>query len=182
MHHNRFQHLLKIVITGTESTGKTTLVQALAQHFQTVWVPEYARRYIAELVRPYQEADLLQIAKGQLQHEDALSNRATNGLLFCDTDLLTIKIWSQDKFGRCHPWILEQISLRKYDYYLLCNPDVPWEYDEQREDPYRRAALHATYLNELKKNGTPWAEITGIGEERLKNAIKIVSSFTQQYQ
>ena len=94
----------KIIITGPESSGKTTLAKALAAHFKTVSVPEFAREYIDQLGRPYVESDLLEIAKGQLRLENEMAKRASN-FLFCDTDLITIKIWALDKFGKCDPWI-----------------------------------------------------------------------------
>jgi nicotinamide riboside kinase len=93
----------KIIITGPESTGKTTLAQQLAQHYQTVWVPEYSRDYIAQLNRSYEEDDLLEIAKGQVRREDEMVAKHTPDLLICDTSLLVIKVWSKVKYQRCHP-------------------------------------------------------------------------------
>ena len=157
----------KIVLIGPESTGKTSLAKALALHFKEAWVPEYARKYIAELGRNYIEADLLAIAKGQLKLEDSFAKRANN-YLFCDTNLIVIKIWANYKYGKCHPWILQQIKQRSYDFYFLCGTDVPWEYDLQRENPNNRAALYALYKAELLQMNCPFVELRGSLPERLE--------------
>ena len=74
----------KIVVIGGESTGKSTLCEQLASHYETVWVTEFAREYLEQLGREYVEQDLLQIAKGQLNAEDEAITKA-NQFLFCDT-------------------------------------------------------------------------------------------------
>ena len=142
--------LLKIVLTGPESSGKTTLAKALAAHYQTVWVPEYARNYLEPLGLDYQEEDLLHIAKGQLDLEEQFANQS-KGLLFCDTGLIVLKIWSEYRFGRCHPWILEQLQHRHYDLYLLCSPDIPWHYDPLRQNALDRELLFELYPKEMEQ-------------------------------
>lgn len=134
-----------IVITGPESSGKTTLASQLANHFGTLWLPEYAREYIDKLNRPYAESDLLAIAKEQNEREQDLVLKSKD-LLFLDTSLEVIKIWSEHKYGRCHPWILDQIQHQDHTLFLLCRPDIPWEYDPQREDPENREAIFELYL------------------------------------
>ena len=163
----------KIVLTGPESTGKTTLAQQLASHFQTIWVPEFARSFIDELKRPYEEKDLLKIAKGQVELEDELFQKA-NGFLFCDTDLIVIKIWSEYQFGNCHPWVLQQIQERTYDLHILCGTDVLWEPDPQREHPHDREKLYFLYKKELEYFNKNYIEITGNEEFRLKSVIEIL--------
>jgi NadR type nicotinamide-nucleotide adenylyltransferase len=164
---------LKITITGPESSGKTTLARQLAQTFDTRWVPEYAREYIDQLERPYRESDLLEIARGQVAREDEYAQK-NQALLFCDTSLEVIKIWSEFRFQRCHPWILEQLQKRQPDLYLLCAPDLPWEYDPQRENPDDRDALFDIYREELA--GQHVVEIWGEGEERIQLATKAAES------
>lgn len=168
----------KIAVTGPESTGKSVLSKKLAQEFDTVWVPEFAREYLLNLPDSsnYKEEDLLNIAKGQLESEDRLANSATD-ILICDTDLLVIKIWSEFKYNRCHPWILEQINKRKYDLYLLCNIDIPWEYDPLRENPGLRKYFYNKFLRELSSIEAPFVEVKGEFNKRLKtsiNAIKLL--------
>ena len=112
-----------IVITGPESTGKTTLCKQLAAHFDTQWIPEFARSYIDDLNRPYLKKDLLEIAKGQMELEKKTTQKS-NKPVFLDTSLEVIKIWSEYKYGICDDWILEQLKKRKHFLYLLCQPDI----------------------------------------------------------
>ena len=169
---------MKIVITGPESTGKSTVAEQLAAHYNTKWVPEYAREYIKGLNRPYTYEDLLEIAKGQIQLEDQESANSSD-LLICDTDLIVIKIWSAHVFGKVDPWILQQIEEREYDYYLLMNIDLPWEPDPQREHPHLRDFFMDWYRNELAEYGKAFSEISGSEENRMKAAIKVIDKFLE---
>lgn len=166
--------ILRVAIVGPESTGKTTLAQGLAAHLQTNWVPEFARQYLEELGRDYVQADLVTIAKGQLQTEDKKSQDASRYLI-CDTNLLVIKIWSEYKYGAMDPWIEDRMLERSYDLYLLTACDVPWEYDEQRENPLDRKILFERYLDFLKHRDLPFHVLAGNREERLKAALQIIS-------
>lgn len=100
-------------------------------------------------------------------------------LLFVDTDMYIMKVWCEYVFGKCHPFILEQIATRKYDLYLLCNPDLPWEPDVLREypDEASRIELYGIYKNLLQNQPTPFIEITGSYDERLQKAITAVNNF-----
>lgn len=165
--------ILKIALTGPESTGKTTLAEQLAGHYNTLWVPERARSYLEELKKPYKEKDLLEIARQQMEMEDELAKKA-NKLLFCDTELIVMKIWSQVKYGHVHPWIQEEMLKKRYDHYLLLYPDLSWEPDPQREHPHLREQMFRLYQGELKFLKRPYSIIQGEGEERLQAAIKAV--------
>lgn len=165
---------LRIAITGPESTGKSMLAQSLAQHYQSPWVPEYAREYLAQLGRPYREEDIVTIARGQFTREEAEASSATN-FLFCDTELLVTYIWSMFKFGRCDSWIVEQMQQHPYDYYLLCDIDLPWEPDPLREHPGQREALFSLYRSELEKQMRPFGIVKGYGEERVRCAIRLLN-------
>ena len=167
---------LKIAITGPESTGKSTLAEGLASHYNTLWVPEFAREYINQLNRPYNQNDILEIAKGQIKNESFLFSQIKN-FLFCDTELMVTKIWSEVKYNSCDPWIMEKIAQNHYDLFLLCNIDLPWADDPQREHPHMRKLLFDLYLNEITKRELPFVIISGIDAERLKNAIKAVNDF-----
>lgn len=167
--------LKKVVVIGPESTGKSTLSQDLANYFVCHWVPEYARTYIEQLGKPYNYDDLLEIAKGQVELEEEESKKAKD-LLICDTDLHVIKVWSQHKFGKVHPWIEQQISERKYDLYLLTDIDIPWENDPQREhpEPEKREYFFEIYRNGVINSGIPYMIISGSFEERLNKSIEFI--------
>lgn len=168
----------KVVITGPECSGKSTLSQALAGSLGVQWVPEMARPYLDALGRPYGEADLLRIAELQLgTEEERVAVQPNAPLLICDTDLITIRIWGEEKFGRSDPWIVEQTEERPYALWLLCKPDIPWVFDPQRENPHDRDRLFAVYRQTLEALGKPFAVICGEGAERLELALEAVGRF-----
>lgn len=165
--------LLRIGIVGPECTGKSELAEFLAGHYRTNWVPEYARGFIDNLVRPYTKEDLTLIAHGQLRLEDVWSTDA-NRLLICDTTLLVIKIWSEFKFGVCDPEIIQHHADTKYDLHLLTNIDIPWKDDPQREHPDKRETLFQLYKQELETMKVPFIEISGERDDRRKNAVAAI--------
>lgn len=166
----------RIAITGPESTGKSELAQNLSAFYNTTWVPEHARDYIENLNHPYNQNDLLKIAKGQCALEEKKMKQA-NQILFCDTELIVIKIWSEHAFKECDPWILREIERMPYDLYLLCNIDIPWKNDPQREHPNLREYFFNLYKKELEARKLPFKIISGIGKQRLENAIKEVNDY-----
>jgi len=171
------EQLKKIAIIGPESTGKSTLTQQLAEHYKTVWCPEYARAYLNENGTNYTFEDLLKIAEGQLILEDTLQQEATNNLYFIDTEMYVMKVWCEYVFGKCHQFILDEIIERKYDLYLLCNVDLPWVADDLREYPDEapRKELYNIYKDILINQNTPWVDISGNYEERLTIAVNAVN-------
>jgi NadR type nicotinamide-nucleotide adenylyltransferase len=164
------ERIVKVAITGPESTGKSTLAAQLAAHFQTVWVPEFARSYIAELPQRYTPQDIENIARGQVAAVRKAMPTA-NQILFADTDLLVIKIWFTHAFGYCPAWILKALEKQNYDLYLLLDVDLPWEADEQREHPHLRQYFFDWYQQELEQYNFPFVRISGSQEERLENAL-----------
>lgn len=169
----------KIVIIGPESTGKSTLSQDLAGALQTVWVPEYARSYLEGLGREYTEADLLQIARGQLSLEDTLTATAKDYLV-CDTDLYVLKVWSEHSYGRCDTDLLRWIAERRYDLYLLTYIDIDWVDDPLREHPQpeMRKYFYNVYKDIVTNSSVPWLEVRGTRDERLAQALKGVESLS----
>jgi NadR type nicotinamide-nucleotide adenylyltransferase len=167
--------LKTVCITGPECTGKSDLSAFLASHYKTAWVAEYARAYLNKLNRPYEQHDLIKIAHGQtrLQQEWKID---AHRVLICDTDLLTIKIWSEFKYGTCDKEILHSLAQTKVDLYLLCFIDLPWENDPQREHPDKRQHFWQIYRNEVQKTGVPFTEISGAREERRKISIEAIDS------
>ena len=166
----------KIAITGPESTGKSTLSQQLADHYKTVWVPEFARSYIDQLDRPYEQKDLKTIAKGQLSLEQEMMHKA-NGLLICDTELTVINIWSEYKFGDTDPCIVSKCKENPYDLYLLMDIDLPWIFDKQREQPEKRQFFFDWFRREFEFRNLPYQIISGSSHLRFHNACQAIDSF-----
>ena len=166
--------MLKIIVTGPESSGKTTLCKALSEHYNLPFTKEFAREYLTDLGKNYLQEDLLEIAKGQLENEQLINNNQQISLH--DTDLITLKIWSNYKYGNCNNWILEQIEKQKVEnrFYLLCKPDLKWDYDPLRENPTNRNELLEIYKQELEKLGHKFLIIKG--EDRNEQAIEILST------
>lgn len=169
----------KIAVTGPESTGKSRLARQLADHYDTAYAPEYAREYIDRLDRDYVQQDITNIAKGQLAAELEAMKRARS-LLFCDTELIVTKIWSLHKYGSCDPWITGQIQENPYDLVLLCDVDMPWEPDPQREHPHLRSYFFDWFRRELNVYGLPYRIVRGMGKERLRNAIDAVEAYLSE--
>ena len=196
--------LKKIVAIGPESTGKSSLCTQLAQHYSTLWCPEYAREYLTIHGMNYTYEDLLRIATGQIELEEKYQSlvrvsepgvkttddsRLPNSsltihrsLLFIDTDMYVMKVWCEFVFGNCHQFILDQIAKRKYDLYLLCDIDLPWTRDELREYPDEgpRQKLYEIYKDTMQNQSTPWVEIKGSYEQRLQKAIDAVERILKE--
>ncbi len=177
----------KIVVIGPESTGKSTLCQQLAEHYETMWCPEFARDYLLTNGKDYEFENLLTIAKGQLSLESELEAKLEKQSetlleegghlpLFIDTDMYVMKVWCEFVFNKCHRFVLDQIVERKYDLYLLCNIDLPWVADELREYPdlETRRKLYHIYKDLMINQPVPWIDIRGNSEERLQRAINAV--------
>ena len=168
--------LVKVVLFGPESTGKTTLSQQLADHYKTVWVPEYAREYLQEKWDREQKTcepkDLLPIAYGQMSLENSLAKKA-NKLLVCDTDLLETKVYSEAYYlSYCDP-VLEEYALKNsYDLYLLTYIDIPWVKDDLRDKPDEREKMFAYFYETLKKYDRNFVTLKGNKQERLQSAIQ----------
>lgn len=165
--------MLKIAVTGPESTGKTELSEKLAAHYKTIVVPEYAREYLNRIDREYNFEDLDIIARHQIEQQEKLEKKA-NKILICDTELTVIKIWAEHKYKKCPEWLSQNLIKYSYDLYLLCDIDLPWEFDPQREHPNLRSYFFDLYLQELRQKKVNYAVISGKGEKRLQNAIRVI--------
>ncbi len=176
--------LVKVVLFGPESTGKTTLSRDLANHFDTVWVPEYAREYLQEKwdkeKKVCEPQDLLPIAYGQMRLENELAKKA-NKVLICDTDLLETKVYSEAYYvGHCDP-ILEEYALQnQYDLYLLTYIDVPWEKDDLRDKPGERERMFTYFKETLEKYERNFVTLKGDRERRLLAAIQHIQKLIAQ--
>jgi NadR type nicotinamide-nucleotide adenylyltransferase len=171
---------LKVVLFGPESTGKTTLSKQLARHYDSVWVPEFARAYLQEKWNNTKTTcapeDLMPIAEGQINSENHLAEKA-NKVLICDTDLLETKVYSEAYYvGSCDP-ILEKFALKNtYDMYFLTYIDVPWEADDLRDKPIERKEMFDFFKKTLIEHNRPFTILKGSSKERLKLATQIIDN------
>ena len=164
-----------IVITGAESTGKTTLTEQLANHFKTPFIPEIARGYIENLNRKYTFSDVETIAKMQIEQ----FNRALitdSPYVFLDTWLIVTKIWFEFVYHKIPAWLIREIKKTRIDLFLVCDIDLPWIYDPVRENGgENRKILHNTYINEIERFNFNYKIIQGTDNDRFKNAIRFLS-------
>ena len=171
-------NIIKVVLFGPESSGKTTLSIKLAHHYNTVWVAEYAREYLQNKWnnerKTCENSDLLPIAVGQMKLENKLVKKADK-VLICDTDLLETKVYSEEYYGGTVDPLLEKAATEnKYDLYLLTYIDTPWEADDLRDKPEERLEMFNAFENALKKYDRPYILLKGDKKTRLKTAIKAI--------
>lgn len=167
----------KIVITGPESTGKSTLSEALANHYQCHWIKEYAREYLQKINRLYTLNDVLEMAKMQHLLEKNISTY-NKEFIFLDTDLTVYKIWIKEKYNTEIDWINEELKNSENKHYLLCNIDLPWIPDPLREHPNLsdRQRIFENYIYLLEENNFKYHIVSGQDEERLKNSIQFITN------
>ena len=162
---------LKIVVTGPESSGKSSLVKHLAEHFKIPFVPEYARIYLEREGSKYDFDTVSQIAKLHWKYQqDAIKEDRT--LFLLDTDLINFMVWQEVVFGKHDPWIDRMIEQEAEHRYLICYPDIPWEPDPLRENRNNRSQLFDLHLNEIQTRSRPYRIVKGEGVERLAEAQK----------
>lgn len=161
--------LLRVVLTGSECTGKTTLARELAARFGCPWVPEYVRGYVDALGRELHYADVEPIARGQIAATDAAARESTQ-LLVQDTDLVSTVVYSRHYYGDCPGWTLAAAAERLGQLYLLLHPDVPWLPDPQRDRSDRREELHALFAVALERLGARVVDVRGTWPERARTA------------
>lgn len=179
-------NILKIVLFGPESTGKTTLSEMLARHYNTVWVPEFARDYLQdkwnEERKTCEQKDLIPIAIGQMNLENKLSKKADR-ILICDTDLLETKVYSEEYYGGfVDPELDKAARQNQYDLYLLTYIDTPWEADDLRDRPEHREEMFKAFENTLIKYNRPYIILTGGVKDRMKKAIAALNFLLENRQ
>ena len=176
--------VVKIVLFGPESTGKTTLAKKLARYYSSVWVEEYARPYLQDKWnnerKTCEYVDLMPIALGQMALENELVQKA-NKVLFCDTDILETLVYSETYYGgTVDPVLAYWAKKNTYDLYLLCNIDIPWEADDLRDRPDQREEMFQAFKKALDDNKRPYILVEGTKKERLETAVKAIDGILKE--
>lgn len=172
--------IIKIAVTGPESSGKSFTSEYLARYFDGWVVPEFAREYLDRLDRPYNYDDILNIAKAQLDIEQKVTNDAIKeevDIIFFDNELINTRIWSEEKYKNCDEFIIQAIMETNYDHYLLMRPDIEWVEDPLRENPKDRDRLFQLHVDYLEKFKKPYSILEGSFSDRLKLGIGIIKTF-----
>lgn len=166
----------KIIITGPESVGKSTLTKQLAVHFSVPYGTELARVYVENIQRAYKIDDVLEIAKLQIAQERRIMN-SNSQFVFFDTDLIITKKWLLHLYGECPKWIDDYLEEFPADLHLLCYYDILWEKDPVRENQDIRPELYEAYKSEIERLGIDYVKISGQGELRVNSAIYAVKKY-----
>jgi NadR type nicotinamide-nucleotide adenylyltransferase len=176
----------KIVLYGPESTGKTILAQELALHFNSLWIPEFARHYLenkksfidanAKSVDEIcTEEDIPPIVLGQISSEDSVISQAKD-FVFLDTNPLQTAVYVSYYYGKKYSWLEEILATRNYDFYLLMDVDIPWIADPLRDRPNHRRELFQLFESELITRKILYQKISGDYQLRIKKAIEVIHS------
>jgi NadR type nicotinamide-nucleotide adenylyltransferase len=166
----------RIAITGPESTGKTSLTMQLAELYDTVYVPEYARQYLDKNGMQYTYNDVLKMAKGQIELEREMLSKA-NEILFADTDMIAYKIWLEFYNWEVPKWMADHIKNNQFGLYLLTDIDIPWVADGQRANPNDREMIFHRFEEELENAEANYGIISGTGSLRIDNAISTIEEY-----
>jgi nicotinamide riboside kinase len=172
--------IIKIAVTGPESSGKSFTSEYLARFFDGWIVPEFAREYLDHLDRPYNYDDIVNIARAQIDIEQKVTKDAISeevDIIFFDNELINTKIWSEEKYKTCDEMITQAIMESDYDHYLLMRPDIEWEEDPLRENPHDRDRLFQLHIDYLEKFKKPYSIIQGSLDDRLKLGVAIIKTF-----
>lgn len=171
----RSGHLTRIVVTGSESTGKTQLAEQLAAHYGVPWVPEFARDYAEQKSGILSIADVTAIGRGQIARENAALHGAS-GMIVLDTDLVSTVVYSEQYYGSVPTWIPIAAQERLADLYLVCDIDLPWVADTVRDAQHQRRQMHVAFLQHLTRFGATYHVVSGTGPERLSRTIAYIDS------
>lgn len=167
--------MLRIVVTGPESTGKTTLAGDLARWLGVPWVPEYSRIYAERKGTGLDLGDVDPIARGHLAAEDDARRSAPEAAaLVLDADLNSTLVYSNFYYGTAPEWIPDEAARRSGDLYLLAQTDIPWIADGIRDAPHERRRLHRLFVERLREAGVAWVAVDGLGRRRMDNAIAAI--------
>jgi NadR type nicotinamide-nucleotide adenylyltransferase len=168
-------HVVRVVLTGSESTGKSTLAAELAHHYGVELVPEFVRAFAEQKGAPIDFKDHGAIARGQMAIEDAAIARARR-LVVQDTDLMSTVVYCRHYFGRCPAWIEEAAAARRPDLYLLCATDVEWSADGVRDRGHMRGEMQQLFADAVRASGTRWLEVRGDRVARFEEALRAIAT------
>ena len=164
-----------IVITGAESTGKSTLTERLANHFKVPFIPEIAREYVEKLDHKYNYTDIENIAKIQIEQFNKIKNSDAE-YIFLDTWLIVTKIWFEFVYHKTPDWLINEILKTKIDLFLVCDIDLPWIADPVRENGgENRKILQNKYIENISEFNFNYKLVSGIDDERFYNALKFLT-------
>lgn len=162
--------MIRVAITGPESSGKTTLCRSLSEHLNVSFVPEFARSYLEKTNGEYDQPDLDKIAMGQLERV----NSSNSEVVISDSDFSVLEIWSQYKYGSVSTSIQELVKQDLFDLHILCTPDIPWEEDSLRENPNNREQLFELYKDSLSNYGKNFIVVSGSHEGRFEKSLQSI--------
>lgn len=166
---------LRVTLTGSESTGKTQLAQRLAQFYRTTWSREFSREYAAHKGAPLDADDVEPIARGQMRVEEEALRRG-KGIVFFDTDLVSTVVYADHYYGSCPEWVMRAARERLADLYLLCDIDVTWIPDPQRDRPHARDEIHRAFEETLQRFGARYTLLQGTWSEREARAVDAIDA------
>jgi HTH-type transcriptional regulator, transcriptional repressor of NAD biosynthesis genes len=169
----------RVAITGSESTGKTTLARRLAEHYGTIWTPEFGRVYLDRKAAALDASDVEPIARGQMATEEEGARASPRDLLILDTDLLSTDVYASHYYGMSPAWLREAVRTRSADLYLLADIDVPWVPDPQRDRPHMREHMHELFRATVEGTGKPFVVLQGDWDARFRQAVEAIDSFMQ---
>ncbi|HKN69057.1 MAG TPA: ATP-binding protein [Gemmatimonadaceae bacterium] len=169
----------RVVLTGSESTGKTTLAERLAYHYGVSWVPEFVRDYAVAKGAPLDASDVDAIARGQIAREDEYRSRAARDderLLIGDTDLLSTAVYAAHYYGRAPDWLVDAAHRRRPNLYLLLDIDLPWIADPQRDRGHLRSEMHTLFHSAVEDSGAPFVLVSGDSAARFDAACAAIDA------
>jgi NadR type nicotinamide-nucleotide adenylyltransferase len=169
------ENILRVTLTGSESTGKTQLAERLARHYRTAWSREFSRAYALHKGAPLEGSDVEPIARGQVRAEDEALGRA-HEIVFFDTDLVSTVVYAEHYYGSCPEWVERTARERLADLYLLCDTDVAWVADPQRDRPHAREEIHQAFEQTLDRFGARYVLLQGTWEERASRAVDAIDA------
>jgi NadR type nicotinamide-nucleotide adenylyltransferase len=177
------RRLTRIVVTGSESTGKTTLANSIAEHYGVTWIPEFARDYAENKDEPLSADDVGPIAAGQIAREDAAFQTA-RGVIILDTDVVSTVVYAEHYYGRVPGWIEQAARERCADLYLLCDTDMPWVADQVRDAQHHRRQVHDLFVQRLAQLAATFRVVSGTTspDQRLRRALEHIEDWRQSAQ